>query len=788
MYGALAAPRGLAGAVAAGAAARATAPAAWRPAACWPATALAAATAPTALARALHSPGHRGRGHWAATRASASKKGAAAERQHWVCSECGRAHVQWFGQCQGCKAYGSLAEERVLPQARGGGEGMSAARRLIAGVAGGRGRSGAAPAAAPAAASAVQAAVAAARSAAARGGGAGSGGDDDAPDFDALAAEADGGYDPGTPDLFPPSGSGGRASPSSRSRAVARARGGAGSGEAVEGGARGRGAWVAGGGTDGPELLSAIRRDASAARLPLPGATGAEVARVLGGGIVPGSLVLIGGDPGVGKSTLLLQVAAMVARVCAGMDSGGSSDGGANGSSGGAEQQHSSGGLEVPEAFRGRPVLYVTAEESKHQVHDRAARLGLLEGEPPVALLSESSLDTALDAVARLQPGVVVLDSIQTVVLDGVEGRAGSVLQVRECATALVGVAKALGIAVFLVGHVTKSREIAGPKALEHLVDAVVYLEGDRGGELRLLRAVKNRFGRVGEVGLFVMRRGGLEAAPSPELLFTSGGAEGELGGADGAPAAALAAAGAAVGVVVEGARPLVVEIQALVTHRTPLGPGGGGGGGGESEDEGESEDGGYGGYGGYGRGGRGMQMAFLPPTRNFTGFRDRGRIGMLLEVLSKHTAVRVTALNVHVNVVGGYRVDPAETGLDLPLLAAVASSHLDAALPPRTLLVGEVGLRGELRHAPNTELRLLEAGKLRYDTAIVPAASRISLTPEELGGLKLLPARTLAEALAAVFGPRVLPQHLQPKGARARSPGGRGGAPRRRGSQSSGG
>jgi len=439
----------------------------------------AAACCRDAPAAALGTPDvrtiHSGRRHGHIVSARGSGSSSKAEKMQWVCSECGRTHFQWFGQCQGCKEYGSLEEVRVAPAAKGGGEGMSAARRLLQGVTAPN-RAAAAAAAPPSASSSAissaEAAVAAVMSAAevARSSPQAVGSEDDLPDYDALGAEADDEYDPGASDLFPATGGGGAKSSRKRNTGSGRAaaattaasaaasngngsyRSGGGAAGSGSGGAaaaaapkRSSGAWVAGGGLDGPEMLCEIRTDESSARLSLPGATGAEVARVLGGGVVPGSLVLVGGDPGVGKSTLLLQVAAMVARACDG-DAGGSSSSGAEdqqdqqdlplsarraaAAAAAGQAQAEAPPLIIPAAFRDRPVLYVTAEESKHQVHDRAARLGLLEGSPPVALLSESSLDAALAAVGRLRPGVVVIDSIQTMVLDGVEGRAGSVLQV----------------------------------------------------------------------------------------------------------------------------------------------------------------------------------------------------------------------------------------------------------------------------------------------------------------------------------------------------------------------
>jgi hypothetical protein len=463
-----------------------------------------------AATRCIHHSSRRA--PWIVARAAAGGK--TAEKKKWVCSECGRTHSQWFGQCQGCKRFDCLEEVRVVPETKGGGEGMTAARRLLQGVGGGSGPSAAGNGAAVSSGlSAAEAAVAAALAARRGGGSSGagvassaagsaslSGSEDDLPDYSALGAEADDEYDPDLPDLFPAGGgssarSRGSSARSSGSKAGSRAAAAARSGNGVGGGMqqqqqqpprRSSGAWVAGGAADGPELLSSISRDESSARLGLPGDTGAEVARVLGGGVVPGSLVLVGGDPGVGKSTLLLQVAAMVARACdeQGGQEGETKKGGARGAkdaavAGGGGQEEGGAELDVPEAFLGRPVLYVTAEESKHQVggfvvyemthsyrgltastisttstnrpqptdpnhhlnrpqpppkvHDRAARLGLLEGSPPVALMSESSLDKAMQAIVNLRPGVVVIDSIQTMILDGVEGRAGSVLQVYVC-------------------------------------------------------------------------------------------------------------------------------------------------------------------------------------------------------------------------------------------------------------------------------------------------------------------------------------------------------------------
>ena len=334
------------------------------------------------------------------------------------------------------------------------------------------------------------------------------------------------------------------------------------------------------------DLAAARRAGGPAWRLSLAGETGAEVARVLGGGVVPGSLILLGGDPGVGKSTLALQVAALLSGHAP------------------VDEREGGGGGEDARPHRTTPtpttgpVLYVSAEESADQVASRAERLGL-GGATRVLLASLTRVEDILAAVATLRPSALVVDSIQTVYLDGAAGSVGSVGQVRECATAFVRAAKDGGVPTLLVGHVTKSGDVAGPKVLEHVVDAVLYLEGDRGGgELRVLRAVKNRFGATDEIGVFRMADNGLAAVPDPSAAL--------LAERDAAPNVA-----AGVTVAVEGSRPLLVEVQALVAPSSAAASGAG------------------------------------PPLRSPGGVR-RDRLALILAVLAKHARLRLGRADVH--------------------------------------------------------------------------------------------------------------------------------------------
>ena len=383
----------------------------------------------------------------------------------------------------------------------------------------------------------------------------------------------------------------------------------------------------------------------------LPVALG-EFARVLGGGIVPGSVVLIAGDPGIGKSTLLLQIALTLAE--------------------------------------DRRVLYVSAEEAERQVKARALRLVPTgQAAPELYLLSETDLETILEQIDQLTPDLVIVDSIQAVSLQELEGGAGTITQVRECAARLVAAAKASGAAVFLVGHVTKEGAIAGPRVLEHMVDTVLYLEGDQFHAYRLLRAVKNRFGATSEVGVFEMRTTGLVEVPNPSEVFLA--------------ERAVNAPGSAVAVTIQGARPLLVEVQGLSSP-----------------------------------------SSFGHPRRTANGV-DLNRLLLTVAVLQRRVGLHLAEQDVFVNVVGGLRID--EPGVDLAVAAALASSARDRAIAADVALIGEIGLSGEVRSVPQLEARLREASRLGFRRVLVPwsLGGEVQTPP----GLTLLPAHTLREALA---------------------------------------
>ena len=375
-----------------------------------------------------------------------------------------------------------------------------------------------------------------------------------------------------------------------------------------------------------------------------------ELNRVLGGGIVRGSFVLLGGEPGIGKSTLLLQMASSLAK---NMD-----------------------------------VLYVSGEESGKQIKLRAERLGIKESR--LHILPETRLDLVRDVVMTLRPGVVIVDSIQTMVLDELQAAAGSVSQVREGAAFLMRLAKEEEIPVFLVGHVTKEGVIAGPRVLEHIVDTVLYFEGDRHHVYRLLRTVKNRFGSTNEIGVFEMRGSGLAEVPNPSRVFL-----GE---------SSASAPGSAVAVVMEGTRSLLVEIQALVTPVT---------------------------YG--------------PPRRIATGL-DFNRVLMLLAVLDKKVGLHLGIQDVFVNIAGGMRIE--EPAVDLGLLAAVASSLREVPLK-KYALIGEVGLTGEVRGVPQIETRIREAMKLGFEGCVIPRVNALQI---ETPGFIICPVSTVEEAIRFMF------------------------------------
>ncbi len=372
-----------------------------------------------------------------------------------------------------------------------------------------------------------------------------------------------------------------------------------------------------------------------------------ELDRVLGGGIVAGGVVLIGGDPGIGKSTLLLQAA---------------------------------------ETLSSRiKVLYVTGEESGAQVALRARRLGLAGS--ALRVLAEIRLEKILAAIAAEAPAFCVIDSIQTLYSDALTSAPGSVAQVRECAAQLTRVAKASGCAIVLVGHVTKEGAIAGPRVLEHMVDTVLYFEGDTHSSFRLVRAIKNRFGAVNEIGVFAMTEHGLKGVSNPSAIFLS---------THGAPVP-----GSCVLVTLEGTRPLLVEIQALVDSGGPA------------------------------------------PRRLSVGL-DRDRLAMLLAVLHRHAGVDCLDQDVFVNAVGGVRI--GEPAADLAVLLAIQSSLRGKALPAGFLAFGEVGLAGEVRPAPRGQERLREAAKLGFSIALVP---RANAPRRPIEGLAVHAVERIEEAIA---------------------------------------
>jgi DNA repair protein RadA/Sms len=378
-----------------------------------------------------------------------------------------------------------------------------------------------------------------------------------------------------------------------------------------------------------------------------------EFDRILGGGVVAGSLVLVGGEPGIGKSTILLQVS--------------------NALSAG-----------------GKTVLYVSGEESVQQTKLRAERLGASSSN--LYLVSETNLDLILEYIRQVGPSLVVIDSIQTVFQPEVTSAPGSIAQVRECAARLLVAAKSEGFSIFLVGHVTKTGAIAGPRVLEHMVDTVLYFEGDRHHAYRILRAVKNRFGSTDEIGIFRMSEGGLKEVKNPSEIFLS---EREPG-----------LTGSVVVPCLEGKRPILVEIQAL-TASTGL----------------------------------------AIPRRRATGF-DVNRVLILMAVLERRAGLKVGDKDVFVNVVGGVRI--SEPAADLGVVAAVASNLKNRPVPPETVLLGEVGLGGEVRAVSQIEQRLKEAAKLGFSRAIVPAAGSGEI--KKIRGLEVVPVRKIREALAAAL------------------------------------
>ncbi len=378
-----------------------------------------------------------------------------------------------------------------------------------------------------------------------------------------------------------------------------------------------------------------------------------ELDRVLGGGLVPGAVLLLAGEPGVGKSTLLLEVAAQAART-------------------------------------GRTTLYVSGEESAAQVRIRADRTAAVHER--LLFAAETDLAAVIGHIEQLRPDLLVIDSVQTISAPGVDGSAGGVTQVREVSAALTRVAKQLGIVTLLVGHVTKEGSIAGPRVLEHLVDVVLQFEGERSSRLRLVRAVKNRFGPVDEIGCFDLSDGGIVEITDPSGLFVSRHDQ--------------PVPGTCLTVTVEGRRPLLAEVQALVC------PSHGGG----------------------------------PPRRTTSGL-DSGRVAMLLAVLQRRAAVPLTELDVYLATVGGARL--TEPATDLATALATASARYDRHVP-QVVAIGEVGLAGELRRVPQTRRRLQEAARLGIPRALVPA-ERGSPVDDQGLGIEVTEVSTLSEALGAL-------------------------------------
>jgi DNA repair protein RadA/Sms len=397
--------------------------------------------------------------------------------------------------------------------------------------------------------------------------------------------------------------------------------------------------------TAGPRLYEEIDTVVSA-RLT----TGIEeFDRVLGGGVVPGSLVLIGGEPGIGKSTLLLQAAAHFANTTG-------------------------------------PVLYSSGEESEHQIKSRGQRLGVERA--PLYLLAETCLERILEEIARLRPALVIVDSVQTVFSLKFQSAPGSIGQVREAATQLLFAAKGQNIPTFLVGHVTKDGSLAGPKVLEHIVDTVLYFEGEKHHSHRVVRAVKNRFGAVSELGVFEMTGKGLKGVPNPSALFLAERPQN--------------VAGSAVLCCMEGSRPLLVEVQALVSTSS------------------------------YGN------------AKRMASGIDQNRLSLLLAVLEKRAGLNLLGEDVFINVAGGMTVD--EPAADLAVVAAVASSLRNRPIRPGTAVFGEVGLAGEVRSAPQAALRLREAAQMGFTRVIVPDGN---IAPDEAPpGCELVLVRNVGEAL----------------------------------------
>nr|POF10737.1 dna repair protein rada [Quercus suber] len=390
-------------------------------------------------------------------------------------------------------------------------------------------------------------------------------------------------------------------------------------------------------------------------RIPLHGPFGNEVSRVLGGGIVPGSLVLVGGDPGVGKSTLLLQIAAMIA--------------------------------ERNDLGQPAPVVYVSGEESVEQIGNRADRLSI--GADELFLYSNTEIEDILGKSQPLSPRVIIVDSIQTVYLEGVAGSAGGPAQVKECTSALLRFAKRTNIPILLIGHVTKSGDLAGPHVLEHIVDVVLYMEGEKYSSYRLLRSLKNRFGSTDELGVFEMSQSGLQAVSNPSEMFLSDQySDSEY------------LAGLAVAVIMDGSRTFLIEVQALCASGSIA-------------------------------------------SRQVNGIQA-SRADMIISVLMKQTGLKLQENAIFLNVVSGVKL--SETAGDLAVAAAICSSFLEFPIPNNIAFIGEVGLGGELRTVPRMEKRVNTVAKLGYKMCIVPKSAEKSLGSQGFEGMEIIGCRNLKE------------------------------------------
>ncbi|BCN29848.1 DNA repair protein RadA [Anaeromicropila herbilytica] len=376
-----------------------------------------------------------------------------------------------------------------------------------------------------------------------------------------------------------------------------------------------------------------------------------ELDRVLGGGIVVGSLVLVGGDPGIGKSTLLLQMSKNLADI-------------------------------------NRKLLYISGEESLKQIKMRAERIGEFEND--MLLLSETNLDTIEATIKSIQPEVVIIDSIQTMFKEEISSAPGSVSQVRETTATLMQIAKGLGISIFIVGHVTKEGVVAGPRVLEHMVDTVLYFEGENQASYRILRAVKNRFGSTNEIGVFEMRSSGLVEVSNPSEYMLQGKPEGE--------------SGSVVTCCMEGTRPILVEVQALV-----------------------------------------CQTNFNMPRRTAAG-TDYNRVNLLMAVLEKRLGIQLAGCDAYVNVAGGIKI--MEPALDLSIIMSILSSYKNKALDSRTIVFGEVGLTGEIRAINMAEQRVIEATKMGYTECILPQVNKDNIIAK---GIKLIGVRNIRELLSYI-------------------------------------